>query len=60
LPIESIRQVIVHRVSAAPFHEFNREFPTGGSFGRHPNVSGTVGAFVIVLLISLGIAATEH
>lgn len=41
--------------------EFNREFPTGGSFiGRHPNFAGTVGALVIVVLICLGIAATEH
>ena len=39
--------------------DFNREFPTGGSvIGRHPNISGIVGALLIILVICLGIAAT--
>jgi hypothetical protein len=41
--------------------DFNREFPTGGSFiARHPNVAGILGALVITLLICLSIVATEH
>jgi hypothetical protein len=41
--------------------EFNREFPTGGSFiARHPNLAGIVGALIIVALICLSIVATEH
>jgi len=40
--------------------EFNREFPSGGSwFGRHPNLVGIVGALLIMLIICLGIALVE-
>ncbi len=41
--------------------DFNREFPTGGSFfGRHPNLSGILGALGFLLLTCLGIAATQR
>jgi hypothetical protein len=40
--------------------QFNREFPTGGSwFGRHPNLMGVAGALLITVLICLGIALVE-
>ena len=53
-PANTISQLVSQRA-------FNREFPTGGSVvGRHPNLSGIVGALLITLLICVGIAATEH
>ena len=40
--------------------QFNREFPTGGSwFSRHPNLMGVVGALAITVLICVGIALVE-